>query len=117
MTATGKQGAAPETRHDAFVAGQYRDGEFSDIWTDVARCALGTFVAYAPACTCGWIGSRFPASPEDLAASRRAHGREHRGHPPHGSGLKAQATSARAGVGASSARTACSTSEVRISPE
>jgi hypothetical protein len=72
----------PEPCHEAFVAGVYRDGEFSDIWTDVTRCAWGTFVAYVPACTCGWVGSRCPVSPEGFVASQRAYAREHPAKPP-----------------------------------
>jgi hypothetical protein len=42
--------------HAGYVAGRYRDGAHSDEWTDVSRCAENTFVAYAPACSCGWRG-------------------------------------------------------------
>ena len=31
-------------------------------WTDVSRCAEGTFVGYAPACSCGWRGAPQPAT-------------------------------------------------------
>jgi hypothetical protein len=49
-------GADPVPGHVGFLAGRYRDGAYSDVWTDVSRCAEGTFVRYAPACTCGWGG-------------------------------------------------------------
>ena len=42
--------------HEGFVAGRYRNGAYSDIWTNVRRCAERTFLAYAPACECGWRG-------------------------------------------------------------
>jgi hypothetical protein len=49
--------------HRGFVAGRYRNGAWSDSWTEVGRCAPGTFTAFAPACRCGWRGeSRLPAS-------------------------------------------------------
>jgi hypothetical protein len=44
--------------HEGFVAGRYRDGSASDIWTSVARCAHGTFVGYCAACECGWAVRR-----------------------------------------------------------
>lgn len=43
--------------HEGYVAGRYRDGSVSDIWTNAARCAHGTFIAYRPACECGWAGA------------------------------------------------------------
>jgi hypothetical protein len=48
--------------HEGYVAGRYRDGSRSDIWTDVTRCAEYTFIAYLPACECGWTGTDHPAS-------------------------------------------------------
>lgn len=48
--------------HAGYVAGRYRDGAYSDLWTDVSRCAERTFVAYAPACSCGWRGPAQPAT-------------------------------------------------------
>jgi hypothetical protein len=42
--------------HTGYLAGRYRNGAYSDVWTDVSRCAEGTFVGYAAACTCGWRG-------------------------------------------------------------
>jgi hypothetical protein len=49
--------------HCGYVAGQYRDGLLSDTWTDVTRCARGTFVGFAPVCTCGWQGDVQPGNP------------------------------------------------------
>jgi hypothetical protein len=34
--------------HVGYVAGRYRDGAYSDLWTDVRRCAWRTFTDYAP---------------------------------------------------------------------
>jgi hypothetical protein len=42
--------------HTGFIAGRYRNGACSDVWTDVRRCASRTFTHYLPACTCGWTG-------------------------------------------------------------
>jgi hypothetical protein len=51
--------------HVGYLAGRYRDGAYSDMWTDVRRCAHATFIGYAPACSCGW---RAPAQPvSDIA--------------------------------------------------
>ena len=47
--------------HLGFVAGRYRNGALSDAWTDVTRCAWGTFRAYGPTCGCGWRGTAQPA--------------------------------------------------------
>jgi hypothetical protein len=47
--------------HDGYVAGRYRNGALSDIWTDVTRCAARTFTAYVAACECGWTGTPKPA--------------------------------------------------------
>jgi len=55
--------------HAGYVAGRYRDGSWSDHWTDVARCAASTFTAYRPACRCGWVG---PAVAADAAGHRCA---------------------------------------------
>jgi hypothetical protein len=40
--------------HEGYVAGCYRDGAFSDIWTNVSNCEERLFTAYVPACECGW---------------------------------------------------------------
>ena len=50
--------------HEGYVAGRYRDDYCSDIWTDVSRCAPGTFVSYLAACECGWAGPDRPYSDE-----------------------------------------------------
>ena len=63
--------------HEGFVAGRYRDGALSDIWTDVSRCAPGTFVSYLPACECGWYGSDLPSDPSGYRACQRAWLEEH----------------------------------------
>jgi hypothetical protein len=63
--------------HQGFVAGRYRDGAYSDRWTDVLRCARQTFTAYAPACSCGWRGPLFPASDDGHLAARRVLVHEH----------------------------------------
>jgi hypothetical protein len=44
---------APPAGRAGFLVGCYRNGAFSDAWTDVSRCAGGTFIGYAPACSCG----------------------------------------------------------------
>jgi hypothetical protein len=62
MIVTGRPGRTAAHHHAGYVAGCYRDGARSDTWTDVARCARGTFVRYVPACTCGWYGSARPST-------------------------------------------------------
>lgn len=61
---------AGEEGHVGYVAGRYRDGAYSDIWTDVRRCAHATFTGYAPACSCGW---RAPAQPVSAIAHLLCH--------------------------------------------
>jgi hypothetical protein len=68
---TGVTVGTPTDRHTGYVAGRYRDGALSDTWTDIARCARGTFVGYAPACTCGWSGTIHPATPDGFRISQR----------------------------------------------
>ena len=63
--------------HQGFVAGRYRNGAFSDRWTDVLRCAESTFTAYAPACSCGWRGRLFAATDAGHLDSRRVLVHEH----------------------------------------
>ena len=63
--------------HAGFLAGRYRNGTTSDAWTDVARCAEGTFVGYVPACSCGWRGAVQPASPRGRLLSSRSWRDEH----------------------------------------
>src|SRR4051794_40648070 len=50
--------------HEGYVAGRYRDGTISDIWTNTSECPDGTFEAYVPACECGWLGRTQPATGE-----------------------------------------------------
>lgn len=57
--------------HDGYVAGRYRDGSTSDGWTDVTRCAPGTFLRYVPRCACGWVGRDRPATAVGEMACRR----------------------------------------------
>jgi hypothetical protein len=74
-------GAVPDG-HVGFVAGRYRNGAYSDIWTDVRRCAERTFTAYAPACSCGWIGPPQPPTEVGHLHSRRIWRHEHVGRLP-----------------------------------
>jgi hypothetical protein len=48
--------------HEGYVAGRYRNGSVSDIWTVAARCTRGTFIGYRPACECGWTGAWQPCT-------------------------------------------------------
>jgi hypothetical protein len=64
-------------QRNRYVAGRYRDGSRSDIWTDVTRCAHATFVRYVPACECGWHGQDHPATPAGYQACTRAWAQEH----------------------------------------
>ncbi len=61
--------------HVGYV-GRYRDGAYSDIWTDVRRCSSRTFTAYAPACSCGWRAAPHPVTDIALIACRRIWTRE-----------------------------------------
>ena len=56
--------------HRGFAAGRYRDWSWSDVWTDVSRCASGTFTAVAGGCTCGWRGPAHPPRGDALDACR-----------------------------------------------
>lgn len=76
MFVTGRPGAAP-CEHAVYVAGRYRDGALSDTWTDVARCARGTFVGYVPACSCGWIGDIRAGTVDGFRECQRALRLEH----------------------------------------
>ena len=62
---------APPAGHAGFLVGRYRDGAFSDAWTDVSRCADGTFTGYAAACSCGWRGPLQPATARGRLLSSR----------------------------------------------
>jgi hypothetical protein len=77
MIVTGRPGAAASSDHAVYVAGRYRDGALSDTWTDVARCAPGTFVGYVPACTCGWTGAIRLSTVEGFRECQRALRFEH----------------------------------------
>ena len=72
---TGSEGGP--AGHAGFLAGRYRNGALSDAWTDVSRCAEGTFVGYVPACSCGWRGAVQPASPAGRFLSTRLWRDEH----------------------------------------
>lgn len=56
---------------------RYRNGTYSDSWTDVARCAELTFTAYVPACKCGWRGPAQKATDVGYAACQRVLLRDH----------------------------------------
>ncbi len=58
--------------HAGYLAGRYRDGSWSDDWTDVGRCAEATFTAYRAACSCGWAGRVAPADASGREAARSA---------------------------------------------
>ncbi|MGH4024573.1 MAG: hypothetical protein ACRDRV_08315 [Pseudonocardiaceae bacterium] len=57
--------------HEGWVAGRFRDGSLSDIWTDVHGCADQTVTAYLPRCECGWIGTAVPATSGGYNAAER----------------------------------------------
>lgn len=57
--------------HGGYVAGRYRDGSLSDGWTDVERCAPGTFVRYVGRCACGWTGRPRPATAPGAMSARQ----------------------------------------------
>ncbi len=57
--------------HQGYVAGRYRDGSTSDGWTDVSRCAPGTFVRFVARCTCGWSGRDRPATDAGVLSARQ----------------------------------------------
>lgn len=63
--------------HRGFVAGRYRDGVASDIWTDVTRCAPETFVRLFGACDCGWYGPDRPATLAGFSKCERAWATQH----------------------------------------
>ena len=69
--------AAAPHGHVGYVAGRYRDGAHSDVWTDVRRCAHQTFTAFAPACSCGWRGAPVPVTDTALIVCRRVWTRDH----------------------------------------
>jgi hypothetical protein len=63
--------------HVGFVAGRYRNWTYSDMWTDVRRCADRTFTGFVPACTCGWVGAAAPADDAGWRCCQRAVRTEH----------------------------------------
>lgn len=63
--------------HHGYVAGRYRDGVLSDTWTDVRRCAEGTFIAYVARCECDWRGENHPADSDGYHACQRELIRSH----------------------------------------
>jgi hypothetical protein len=83
-------GLAEDTvvRHIGYVAGRYRDGSRSDIWTDVRRCAYATFVRYVAACECGWYGKDHPATAAGYKACACEWTHEHHTATPEPIGLE-----------------------------
>jgi hypothetical protein len=77
MLYIGEQDIPASDEHEGYVAGRYRNCAYSDIWTDVRRCAERTFLAYAPACECGWRGADHPATSDGYCAARRSWFEEH----------------------------------------
>jgi hypothetical protein len=65
------------TTHRGYIAGRYRDGALSDGWTDITRCAEGTFIAYVARCGCGWLGQAHPASSGGYRTAQRELTHEH----------------------------------------
>ena len=57
--------------HEGWVAGRFRDGSLSDIWTDVRSCAEDAFTAYLPRCECGWMGTDVSATSGGYHAAER----------------------------------------------
>jgi hypothetical protein len=78
---TGRQGVPSIDGHCGFVAGEYRDGLLSDTWTDVTRCARGTFVGLVPACSCGWRGEVRPVTASGLETCQLSVATEHLSDP------------------------------------
>jgi hypothetical protein len=64
-------GTVATAAHVGFVAGRYRNGALSDSWTEVERCAEGTFTAFVAACECGWHGPTHRADDRGAEACRR----------------------------------------------
>ncbi|MDQ2706447.1 MAG: hypothetical protein M3Z25_01890 [Actinomycetota bacterium] len=77
MSITGHTGLMSTGDHSGYIADRYRDGALSDTWTDVVRCARGTFVGFVPVCTCGWTGAIQPATVAGFQASQHALVTEH----------------------------------------
>ncbi|MEU7812978.1 hypothetical protein [Pseudonocardia sp. NPDC049154] len=68
MLFIGREADEATDEHEGYIAGRYRNGALSDIWTDVTRCAQGTFTALVPACECGWRG--LPQRPDRRGVDR-----------------------------------------------
>ncbi|MEK6439253.1 hypothetical protein [Pseudonocardia sp. T1-2H] len=78
MVFTGPGADEATDDHEGYVAGRYPDGTYSKIWTDVTECAAGTFLAYAPACECGWRGGQdHPLTPAGHLACQRVWVHDH----------------------------------------
>jgi hypothetical protein len=80
MMVSGRSDRDVSDAHAGYVAGRYRDGVWSDGWTDVRRCAEATFTAYAPACGCGWRGPAVSATAKGFLSCQRMWVFEHAGH-------------------------------------
>ncbi|GEL21545.1 hypothetical protein PSU4_04990 [Pseudonocardia sulfidoxydans NBRC 16205] len=63
--------------HVGYLAGRYRNGALSDVWTDASRCAERTFTAWAAGCSCGWYGSLQPLTTVGQYGARRQWANEH----------------------------------------
>lgn len=63
--------------HVGYLAGRYRNGALSDVWTDVSRCAERTFTAWAAGCSCGWYGPLQPLTTVGQYGARRQWAGEH----------------------------------------
>ncbi|MBP2371808.1 hypothetical protein [Pseudonocardia parietis] len=70
MLYVGAREIAGSDDHEGYVAGRYRNGTYSDIWTDVRHGVEGTFTAYVPACECGWLGAAHQPDGRGLVAAR-----------------------------------------------
>ena len=81
MVFTGCRDHDATDAHAGYVAGRYRNGAWSDDWTDVRRCAEATFAAYAAACECGWRGPAEPATAQGYLSCQRVWVFEHVRHP------------------------------------
>lgn len=62
--------------HEGYVAGRYRDGTYSDVWSDIQADVLDgaerTFSHFLASCECGWRGAteRSPTAAGYLACQR-----------------------------------------------
>jgi len=83
--------------HVGYLAGRYRNGALSDVWTDVSRCAERTFTAWAAGCSCGWYGPLQPLTTGGQYGARRQWAGEH--IPAVLAGVSAPATSTTVAAG------------------